>query len=40
MGVTLTFPDGTTVGSDEVRGLLITLGVFLLIYYLLSAFIG
>jgi hypothetical protein len=36
----LTFPDGTTVGSDEVRGLLITVVVFLSTYYLLSVLLG
>jgi hypothetical protein len=38
--MTLTFPDGTTVGSDEVRGLLINVGVFLSTYYLLSVLLG
>lgn len=34
--MTLTFPDGTTVGPDEVRGLLITVSMFLLTYCALS----
>jgi hypothetical protein len=34
--MTLTFPDDTAVGSDEVRSLLITVGVFLLTYWMLT----
>jgi hypothetical protein len=34
--MTVTFPDGTMVGPDEVRNLLITVGLFLLTYYLLG----
>jgi hypothetical protein len=32
----VSFPDGTSVGPDEVCSLLITVGVFLLTYHLLS----
>jgi hypothetical protein len=32
----VSFPDGTTVGPDEVCSLLITVGVFLLTYWVLS----
>jgi hypothetical protein len=35
----ISFPDGTTVGPDEVCSLLITVGVFLLTYHLLNRLI-
>jgi hypothetical protein len=40
MRMQVSFPDGTTVGPDEVGSLLITVGVFLSTYYLLSVLLG
>jgi hypothetical protein len=40
MAMAVTFPDDTMVGSDEVRNLLITVGVYLLAYWVLSELLG